>query len=139
MKLSEDPEKSTMPGRRACTGSWTPRATPSWTCCACRRNRPLRRAWLSGATLSGGPGRRHGDGLPGDQTAAGSLLRDRNAKEVRESVQSSLKTLQPQHKRLKDPEIYTVAASEKLHAVLKEVRRGDRKQNSSSGKILVEN
>ncbi|XP_064190288.1 nicotinate phosphoribosyltransferase isoform X1 [Anguilla rostrata] len=146
MKLSEDPEKSTMPGKKSVYRLLDAQGHP-FLDLLCLSEEPPPQA---GVALRCHP-------LGGDQDVAtvtasqvtrlrqevfsqGQITHPlRNAKEVRESVQSSLKTLQPQHKRLKDPEIYTVAASEKLHAVLKEVRRGDRKQNSSSGKILVEN
>ncbi|KAK7889872.1 hypothetical protein WMY93_025432 [Mugilogobius chulae] len=45
------------------------------------------------------------------------------AKETRAKAQSSLQTLDPKHKRLQDPDIYTVALSEKLYKLVSEIRK----------------
>ncbi|KAJ0032587.1 hypothetical protein NQD34_002668 [Periophthalmus magnuspinnatus] len=54
-----------------------------------------------------------------------------NAKETRAKAQSSLQILDPKHKRLQDPDVYTVAVSEKLHKLVCELRRGITTNSSS--------
>ncbi|KAM9832232.1 nicotinate phosphoribosyltransferase [Neosynchiropus ocellatus] len=50
--------------------------------------------------------------------------------ETRARVQDSLRSLHPRHKRLQDPDSYTVALSEQLHSLAGELRRGSASQNS---------
>lgn len=47
-----------------------------------------------------------------------------SAAETRAKVQSSLQTLHPRHKRLQDADSYTVALSEKLHNLVTEIQKG---------------
>ncbi|KAA8589361.1 hypothetical protein FQN60_012726, partial [Etheostoma spectabile] len=47
-----------------------------------------------------------------------------SAAETKAKVQSSLQTLHPRHKRLQEPDSYTVALSEKLHNLVTEIRKG---------------
>ncbi|XP_035508724.1 nicotinate phosphoribosyltransferase isoform X2 [Morone saxatilis] len=58
-----------------------------------------------------------------------------SAAETRAKVQSSLQTLHPRHKRLQEPDSYTVALSEKLHNLVTEIRRG----NSNNSNFLLAN
>ncbi|CAL1592676.1 unnamed protein product [Knipowitschia caucasica] len=60
-----------------------------------------------------------------------------NAKETRANAQSSLQTLDPKHKRLQDPDVYTVAVSEKLHKLVSEIQRSC--TNNSSTNFLLSN
>ncbi|KAJ8364785.1 hypothetical protein SKAU_G00136160 [Synaphobranchus kaupii] len=145
MKVSEDPEKSTMPGKKAVYRLLDIQGHPFLDLlCLCEEPPPqagvaLRCHPLVGAqdivTVTASRVAR----LREEVFSQGQISHPlRNAAEVRESVQNSLKTLHARHKRLKDPDTYTVAASEKLHAVLKAVKRCGHNQNSSS-KILLEN
>lgn len=47
-----------------------------------------------------------------------------SAAESRAKVQSSLQNLHPRHKRLQEPDSYTVALSEKLHNLVTELKKG---------------
>ncbi|KAJ8279990.1 hypothetical protein COCON_G00070560 [Conger conger] len=116
MKMTEDPEKSTVPGKKAVYRLLDAQGQP-FLDLLCLSEEP---APLVGVALR----------LRQEVFSQGQITHPlRTAAEVRESVQSSLKALPPRHKRLKDPDMYTVAVSEKLHAVLKEVRRSGSKLN----------
>ncbi|XP_073333075.1 nicotinate phosphoribosyltransferase [Pagrus major] len=58
-----------------------------------------------------------------------------SAAETRAKVQSSLQTLHPRHKRLQEPDSYTVALSEKLHILVTEIRKG----SSNNSNFLLAN
>ncbi|KAM9358135.1 nicotinate phosphoribosyltransferase [Symphorus nematophorus] len=58
-----------------------------------------------------------------------------SAAETRAKVQSSLQTLHPRHKRLQEPDSYTVALSEKLHNLVTEIRKG----SSNNSNFLLAN
>ncbi|KAF7655981.1 hypothetical protein LDENG_00047690 [Lucifuga dentata] len=50
--------------------------------------------------------------------------------ETRAKVQSSLQTLHPRHKRLQEPESYTVVLSEKLYNLVTEIRQGSNNESN---------
>ncbi|CAG5863016.1 unnamed protein product [Menidia menidia] len=58
-----------------------------------------------------------------------------SAAETRAKVQSSLQTLSPRHKRLQEPDAYTVALSETLHNLVQELQ----KCSSDSNNFLLAN
>ncbi|XP_061093667.1 nicotinate phosphoribosyltransferase [Conger conger] len=136
MKMTEDPEKSTVPGKKAVYRLLDAQGQP-FLDLLCLSEEP---APLVGVALRCLPLGGERDVVTVTASRVTRLRQEvfsqgqithplRTAAEVRESVQSSLKALPPRHKRLKDPDMYTVAVSEKLHAVLKEVRRSGSKLN----------
>ncbi|KAG7488288.1 hypothetical protein MATL_G00033080 [Megalops atlanticus] len=141
MKLSEDPDKSTMPGRKAVYRLLDSEGHPFLDLlCLCdepapREGMEVRCHPLGRDRVTLTPSRVAA--LRQDVFSRGQITHPlRSAAEIRASVQSSLKTLHPRHKRLQDPDTYTVAVSEKLHAVLTEIRHGG---GSNNNKILLGN
>ncbi|KAJ8389026.1 hypothetical protein AAFF_G00124230 [Aldrovandia affinis] len=145
MKVSEDPEKSTMPGSKAVYRLLDSQGHPFLDLlCLCEESPPQVGVAIRCHPL--GQGQEAGAvtvtpaqvaSLRQDVFTQGQITHPlRSAAEVRESVQSALRTLLPQHKRLQDPEAYTVAVSEKLYTVFTEVRRGDA-SNRNGSKILL--
>ncbi|XP_078114456.1 nicotinate phosphoribosyltransferase isoform X1 [Sander vitreus] len=131
MKISEDPEKSTVPGRKAvyrlvdadghpfldlvCLAAEPPpEAGRSLNCY------PLR---CDDSRISVIPA--HVACLRQDVFTKGQVTHPLcSAAETRAKVQSSLQTLHPRHKRLQEPDSYTVALSEKLHNLVTEIQKG---------------
>ncbi|KAJ8278209.1 hypothetical protein GJAV_G00085090 [Gymnothorax javanicus] len=139
MKVSEDPEKSTMPGKKAVYRLLDSQGHP-FLDLLCLSEEPPPQA---GVVLKCHPIGGDQDVVTVTASRVARLRQDvfsqgqithplRSVSALRESAQSSLKALHPRHKRLKEPDTYTVAASEKLHAVLNNVRSSVSKQNSGS-------
>ncbi|XP_008336722.1 nicotinate phosphoribosyltransferase isoform X2 [Cynoglossus semilaevis] len=131
MKISEDPDKSTLPGKKAvyrlvdsdghpfldllCLSVESPpEAGASLTCYPLGPNTssvsvtPAQVACLRQEVFSNG------------QVTEPVC----SAAETRTKVQVVLQTLHPRHKRLKEPDTYTVALSEKLHDLVTEGKNG---------------
>uniref|UniRef100_A0A3B3TKH9 Nicotinate phosphoribosyltransferase n=1 Tax=Poecilia latipinna TaxID=48699 RepID=A0A3B3TKH9_9TELE len=129
MKISEDPQKSTVAGRKT----------------VYRLLDHTHPALLAGCTLTCYP-------LGGDNSSVSvtpaqvTCLRKEvflegqvteplcSAAETRAKVQSSLQTLHPRHKRLQEPDSYTVALSEKLRNLVTELQKDS---NSDSNFLLA--
>ncbi|XP_041790497.1 nicotinate phosphoribosyltransferase [Chelmon rostratus] len=142
MKISEDPEKSTVPGRKDVYRLVDAEGHP-FLDLVCLAVEPPPEA---GATLRCFP-------LGCDSASISvtpaqvTCLRQEvfvngqvthplcSAAETRAKVQSSLQTLHPRHKRLKEPDAYTVALSEKLHNLVTEIGRG----SSNNSNFLLAN
>ncbi|XP_072295593.1 nicotinate phosphoribosyltransferase [Eucyclogobius newberryi] len=130
MKVSEDPEKSTVPGKKAVYRLQDTDGHP-FLDVVCLAVEPPPKA---GQPLS--YYLREEDTSRCVTPAQVTCLRQEvftkgqitypmcNAKETRAKAQRSLQTLDPKHKRLQDPDTYTVAVSEKLHKLVSEIRRG---------------
>ncbi|XP_031138166.1 nicotinate phosphoribosyltransferase isoform X2 [Sander lucioperca] len=142
MKISEDPEKSTVPGRKAvyrlvdaeghpfldlvCLAAESPPEVGGSLNCY-----PLR---CDDSCISVIPA--HVACLRQDVFTRGQVTHPLcSAAETRAKVQSSLQTLHPRHKRLQEPDSYTVALSEKLHNLVTEIRKG----SSNSRNFLLAN
>ncbi|XP_034035284.1 nicotinate phosphoribosyltransferase isoform X2 [Thalassophryne amazonica] len=54
-----------------------------------------------------------------------------SAAEAKAKVETSVQSLHPRHKRLQDPDSYTVALSEKLHDLTYEIQRGNGNSSNS--------
>uniref|UniRef100_A0A3Q3X244 Nicotinate phosphoribosyltransferase n=1 Tax=Mola mola TaxID=94237 RepID=A0A3Q3X244_MOLML len=137
MKISEDPEKSTVPGRKEVYRIVDAEGRP-FLDLLCLAVEPPPEA---GVPLSCFP--LDSDHSPLSVTPAQvTCLRQEvftkgqvthplcSAAETRVKVQSSLQTLHPRHKRLQEPDSYTVALSERLRNLVKEVRKGSSTQNN---------
>ncbi|KAK5930385.1 hypothetical protein CgunFtcFv8_026622 [Champsocephalus gunnari] len=142
MKISEDPEKSTVPGRKAVyrlidaeghafldlvclVAEAPPEAGVSVSCyplscdTSCVSVIPAQVICLRQ-----------------DMFTKGQVTQPLcSATETRAKVQSSLHTLHPRHKRLQEPDSYTVALSEKLHTLVTEIREG----SSNNSNFLLAN
>ncbi|XP_029938931.1 nicotinate phosphoribosyltransferase isoform X2 [Salarias fasciatus] len=142
MKISEDPEKSTLPGRKSVYRLLDSEGYP----------------FLDLVSLVGEPAPQAGlplscfplgcDGASTSVTAAqviclrqevfinGEIWKPLESMAVtRAKVQSSIQTLHVRHKRLQEPESYTVALSESLHKLVTEIQT----DSSSSSSILLAN
>ncbi|XP_026178783.1 nicotinate phosphoribosyltransferase isoform X2 [Mastacembelus armatus] len=129
MKSSEDPEKSTVPGRKAvyrlvgadghafldlvCLGAEaSPQAGVPLSCfplgCDGSVVTPAQVTCLFQEVFTKGQ----------------VTQRLCSTAETRAKVQTSLQTLHPRHKRLQEPDTYTVALSERLHHLVAEIQRG---------------
>lgn len=142
MKISEDPEKSTVPGRKAVYRLIDTDGHPFLDLLSLEVESPPE----AGVPLSCFP-------LGCDNSAVSvtpaqvTCLRQEvftkgqvtqplcSAAESRAKVQISLQTLNPRHKRLQEPDAYTVALSEKLHNLITEIRRG----SSNDSNFLLSN
>ncbi|XP_065811774.1 nicotinate phosphoribosyltransferase isoform X2 [Labrus bergylta] len=131
MKISEDPEKSTVPGRKAVYRLIDAEGHPFLDLVSLAVESPPE----AGVPLSCYP-------LACDKSSVSvtpaqvTCLRQEayskgqvthppcSAAETRAKVQSSLQTLHPRHKKLQKPDSYTVALSEQLHNLVTEIRRG---------------
>ncbi|XP_010788223.1 nicotinate phosphoribosyltransferase-like [Notothenia coriiceps] len=142
MKISEDPEKSTVPGRKAVyrlidaeghafldlvclVAEAPPEAGVSVSCyplscdTSCVSVIPAQVICLRQ-----------------DMFTKGQVTQPLcSATETRAKVQSSLQTLHSRHKRLQEPDSYTVALSEKLHTLVTEIRKG----SSNNSNFLLAN
>ncbi|XP_047444085.1 nicotinate phosphoribosyltransferase [Mugil cephalus] len=144
MKISEDPEKSTVPGRKAVYRLFDAEGHPFLDLLCLAAESPPE----AGLPLSCFP-------LGSDDSAASvtpaqvTCLRQEmftkgqitqplcSAVETRAEVQASLQTLHPRHKRLQEPDSYTVALSEKLHHLVSEIIRGSSSSSSNSDFLLA--
>ncbi|KAM4740073.1 nicotinate phosphoribosyltransferase isoform 2-T2 [Anableps anableps] len=141
MKISEDPKKSTVAGRKAVYRLLDADGHP-FLDLLCLRVEPPPEA---GCRITCYP--LGGDNSPVSVTPSQvTCLRKEvflkgevteplcSAAETRAKVQSSLQTLHPRHKRLQEPDSYTVALSEKLHNLVTELQKGN---NSDSNFLLA--
>ncbi|XP_034557283.1 nicotinate phosphoribosyltransferase [Notolabrus celidotus] len=142
MKISEDPEKSTVPGRKAVYRLIDAEGHPFLDLVSLAAETPPE----AGVPLSCYP-----LGCKSSSTsftpAQVTCLRQEvfikgqvthplcSAAETRAKVQSSLQTLHPRHKRLQEPDSYTVALTEKLHSLVTEIRQG----SSNNSNFLLAN
>ncbi|XP_056460597.1 nicotinate phosphoribosyltransferase [Gadus chalcogrammus] len=141
MKFSEDPEKSTVPGKKAVYRLLDSEGHPLMDLLCLSEEPPP----LAGQTLRCYPLGQEAH-LAVTPTGVTCLRQEVFAKgqitqplcsdaECREKVQRSIQNLDPRHKRLQDPEPYSVALSDKLHKLIAEIRRG----TSANGKFLLNN
>ncbi|XP_019740181.1 nicotinate phosphoribosyltransferase isoform X2 [Hippocampus comes] len=137
MKISEDPQKSTVPGRKSVYRLIDADGHP-FLDLLCLAPEPAPEA---GRHLRCHP--LAADGTPLSVTPAQVIcLRQqmftkgkvtqplRSAAETKANVQCSLQSLHPRHKRLQEPDSYTVALSEQLYNLVTELRRGSTKKNN---------
>uniref|UniRef100_A0A673ISD6 Nicotinate phosphoribosyltransferase n=1 Tax=Sinocyclocheilus rhinocerous TaxID=307959 RepID=A0A673ISD6_9TELE len=143
MKMSEDPEKSTLPGRKSVyrlldtdgpylpmdliclSEEAAPKAGVSLTCFPLGLNETLQTVTPAQVTS-----------LRLDVFTCGQITFPLNsASESREHAQISLQTLHPLHKRLQEPHDYTVALSERLHSLVSDITKG----NSKGSNFLLSN
>lgn len=131
MKVSEDPEKSTVPGRKAVYRLIDAEGHPFLDVVCLAVESPPE----AGLPLSCYPlGCNHTalSVTPAQVTCLRQEVFSKgqvtqplcSAAETRAKVQSSLQTLHPRHKRLQKPDSYTVALSQKLHNMVKEIQKG---------------
>ncbi|XP_071397439.1 nicotinate phosphoribosyltransferase [Centroberyx affinis] len=131
MKFSEDPEKSTVPGRKAVYRLLDAEGHP-FLDLLCLAAEPAPEAGVPVSCYPLGWDNTSHSVTPAQVTclrqdvfAKGQVTHPLcSAAETRAKVQSSLQTLHPRHKRLQEPDSYTVALSEKLHNLVTEIRRG---------------
>ncbi|KAM4628920.1 nicotinate phosphoribosyltransferase isoform 1-T1 [Polymixia lowei] len=131
MKFSEDLEKSTVPGRKAVYRLLDTEGHPSLDL-LCLAEEPAPKAGLTVRCYPLG----QDDTCHSISPVQVTCLRQEafikgqithppcSARETREKVQTSIQNLHPRHKRLQEPDSYTVALSEKLHNLITEIRRG---------------
>ncbi|XP_066572252.1 nicotinate phosphoribosyltransferase [Amia ocellicauda] len=127
MKLSEDPEKSTLPGRKSVYRLYSPEGHPFVDLlCLWGEGPPQSGLGLRCHPLGGGQGV-----LTVTPTRVEELLQDcftqgqvtqplPTVAQLRERVQVSVNALHPRHTQLSAPDTYTVAVSERLHALITE-------------------
>ncbi|XP_020793718.1 nicotinate phosphoribosyltransferase [Boleophthalmus pectinirostris] len=130
MKVSEDPEKSTVPGKKAVYRLLHTEGHPFLDVVCLAVEPPPKAGHPFSYYL------REEDTSRCVTPAQVTCLRQEvftkgqvtypvcSAKETRAKAQSSLQMLHPKYKRLQDPDIYTVAVSEKLYKLVSEIRRG---------------
>ncbi|TDH08927.1 hypothetical protein EPR50_G00102940 [Perca flavescens] len=142
MKISEDPEKSTVPGRKAVYRLVDAEGHP-FLDLVCLAAEPPPEV---GGSLNCYPLRCDDSCISIIPAQVACLRQDVftkgqvthplcSAAETRAKVQGSLQTLHPRHKRLQEPDSYTVALSEKLHNLVTEIRKG----SSNSRNFLLAN
>ncbi|XP_058493615.1 nicotinate phosphoribosyltransferase isoform X2 [Solea solea] len=142
MKISEDPEKSTVPGRKAVYRLIDADGHPFLDLVCLAVESPPE----AGVALSCYPAVHNSDAvsitpaqvvcLRQEVFATGEVTQPLcSAAETRAKVQSSLQTLHPRHKRLQEPDTYSVAVSEKLHNLVTELCKG----SSSDSNFLLAN
>ncbi|XP_061738905.1 nicotinate phosphoribosyltransferase isoform X2 [Nerophis ophidion] len=137
MKISEDPEKSTVPGRKAVYRLSDADGHPflDLLCLA-----------LESPPEAGRPVICHPLGAcdtpltvtPAEVTCLRQEMFTKgqvtqplsSTAQSKEQVQKSLQELHPRHKRLQEPDSYTVALSEKLHMLVRDLRRGITNKNN---------
>ncbi|KAL7888716.1 hypothetical protein AOLI_G00036900 [Acnodon oligacanthus] len=137
MKLSEDPEKSTLPGRKAiyrlldteghpqmdliCLSEETaPKVGVSLNCYPLGLDKGVQSVTPAQVTS-----------LRSDVFFHGEMaLPLSSASDSRMYAQTSLQALYPHHKKLQEPENYTVAISEKIHSLVSDIRKGNSKGSS---------
>ncbi|XP_051731480.1 nicotinate phosphoribosyltransferase isoform X2 [Ctenopharyngodon idella] len=142
MKLSEDPEKSTLPGRKSVYRVLDTDAHPQMDL-VCLSEEPAPKAGVSLNYYPLGLDKTVQSITPAQVTSlrldvfsCGQITSPLNsASESRERAQISLQTLHPQHKRLQEPHNYTVALSERLHSLVSDITKG----NSKGSNFLLSN
>ncbi|KAL4635331.1 nicotinate phosphoribosyltransferase [Arapaima gigas] len=134
MKVSEDPEKSTVPGRKTVYRLLDTQGHPVLDLlCTCDEPPPqegveLRCHPLGQEQMSITVTPARVVSLFQDVFSRGQILQPpESVQEVRERAQCSLHTLHPRHKKLHNPDPYPVALSERLLSVLTELRRDGNK------------
>ncbi|KAM9761639.1 nicotinate phosphoribosyltransferase [Menidia menidia] len=142
MKISEDPEKSTVPGRKAVYRLIDGEGHPflDLLCLEVEpppeAGRPLRCYPLNSDKSPTSVTPAQVTCLRQELFTKGKLTQPLcSAAETRAKVQSSLQTLSPRHKRLQEPDAYTVALSETLHNLVQELQ----KCSSDSNNFLLAN
>ncbi|XP_072535372.1 nicotinate phosphoribosyltransferase [Salminus brasiliensis] len=142
MKLSEDPEKSTLPGRKAIYRLLDIEGHPQMDLiCLSEETAPkvgvplnYYSLGLDKAVQSFTPSQV--TSLRIDVFSHGEIgLPLSSAPESRACAQASLQALYPHHKRLQEPENYPVAISERIHLLVSNIRRG----NSKGSNFLLSN
>ncbi|KAM7387772.1 hypothetical protein PAMP_023989 [Pampus punctatissimus] len=142
MKISEDPEKSTVPGRKAVYRLVDTEGHPFLDLVSLA----VEPAPEAGLPLSCYPLGCDDSSVSVTPAQVTCLRQEAFSKgqvthplcstaETRAKVQSSLQTLHPRHKRLQEPDSYTVALSERLHSLVTEIRRG----SSNNSDFLLAN
>ncbi|XP_068581191.1 nicotinate phosphoribosyltransferase isoform X2 [Cebidichthys violaceus] len=142
MKISEDPEKSTVPGRKAVYRLVDAEGHPFLDLVSLAVEPPPE----AGVSVSCYPLMRDKSCvsvIPAQVTCLRQEVFTKgqvthplsSAAETRVKVQSSLQTLHPRHKRLQEPDSYTVALSEKLHHLVTETQKG----SSNNSNFLLAN
>nr|XP_020457566.1 nicotinate phosphoribosyltransferase [Monopterus albus] len=131
MKISEDPEKSTVPGRKAVYRLLDAEGHPFLDLVSLAMETPPE----AGVPLSCYPLGCDNSAVSVTPAQVISLCQEMfvkgqvtqplcSAAETRAKVQSSLQTLHPRHKRLQEPDSYTVALSDRLQNLVAEIQRG---------------
>ncbi|KAM6962688.1 nicotinate phosphoribosyltransferase [Aplochiton taeniatus] len=131
MKFSEDPEKSTVPGRKAVYRLLDTEGHP-FLDLLCLADEPAPQEGVSMTCHPLGQDKTCQSITPAKVThlrqdvfSKGQITHPlRSLAETREQAQSSIQTLHPRHKRLQEPDSYTVAVSENLHSLIVEIRKG---------------
>ncbi|XP_028299694.1 nicotinate phosphoribosyltransferase [Gouania willdenowi] len=138
MKISEDPEKSTIPGRKAVYRLVDSEGRPflDLLCLVAEpppeAGRPLTCFPLGCDDASVSITPTQVVCLRQEVFIKGQVTQPlENPAETRAKVQSSLQDLNPQHKRLQEPESYTVALSETLHKLFTDIQRGNTGNNNN--------
>ncbi|XP_066533453.1 nicotinate phosphoribosyltransferase [Hoplias malabaricus] len=142
MKLSEDPEKSTLPGKKAIYRLLDTEGHPQVDF-ICLAEEPAPEAGVTLSCYPLGLDKALQSITPGQVTSLRSEVFSHgeitmplsNASEIRVHAQTSLQSLSPQHKQLQDPENYTVAISERIHSLGTDIRKG----NSKGSNFLLSN
>uniref|UniRef100_A0AAZ3NYC4 Nicotinate phosphoribosyltransferase n=1 Tax=Oncorhynchus tshawytscha TaxID=74940 RepID=A0AAZ3NYC4_ONCTS len=142
MKFSEDPEKSTVPGRKAVYRMLDTEGHPFLDLlCLCEE--PAPKACVA-VRCHPVVGNKTCQSITPSQVSClrlevytkGQITQPLcSTAETREKVQSSIQTLHPRHKRLQEPDSYIVAVSEKLHNLIAEIRKG----SSNNSNFLLAN
>ncbi|XP_035614654.1 nicotinate phosphoribosyltransferase [Oncorhynchus keta] len=142
MKFSEDPEKSTVPGRKAVYRMLDTEGHPFLDLlCLCEE--PAPKACVA-VRCHPVVGNKTCQSITPSQVSClrlevytkGQITQPLcSTAETREKVQSSIQTLHPRHKRLQEPDSYIVAMSEKLHNLIAEIRKG----SSNNSNFLLAN
>ncbi|XP_064791915.1 nicotinate phosphoribosyltransferase isoform X2 [Oncorhynchus masou masou] len=142
MKFSEDPEKSTVPGRKAVYRMLDTEGHPFLDLlCLCEEPAPKACVEVRCHPVVGN---KTCQSITPSQVSClrlevytkGQITQPLySTAETREKVQSSIQTLHPRHKRLQEPDSYIVAVSEKLHNLIAEIRKG----SSNNSNFLLAN
>ncbi|XP_037625103.1 nicotinate phosphoribosyltransferase [Sebastes umbrosus] len=144
MKISEDPKKSTVPGRKAVYRLVDAEGHPFLDLvCLAVESPPEAGVSLSCYPLTCDDNNSCVSVIPAQVTCLRQEVFTKgqvthplcSAAETRAKVQSSLQTLHHRHKRLQEPESYTVALSEKLHNLVTEIKKG----SSNNSNFLLAN
>uniref|UniRef100_A0A4W5R5C1 Nicotinate phosphoribosyltransferase n=1 Tax=Hucho hucho TaxID=62062 RepID=A0A4W5R5C1_9TELE len=142
MKFSEDPEKSTVPGRKAVYRMLDTEGHPFLDLlCLCEEPAPkacvaVRCHPVVGNKTCQSITPAQVSCLRLDVYTKGQITHPLcSPAETREKVQSSIQTLHPRHKRLQKPDSYVVAVSEKLQNLIAEIRKG----SSNNSNFLLAN
>ncbi|CAL8255272.1 unnamed protein product [Merluccius merluccius] len=141
MKFSEDPEKSTVPGKKAVYRLLDSEGQPQLDLLCLSEEPPPQPGQTLGCFPLGQEARlavtpAQVTCLRQEVFAKGQITQPLcSDAECRDKVQRSIQNLHPRHKRLQEPEPYTVALSEKIHTLIAEIRRG----TSANSSFLVAN